>query len=261
VSDKKAGFDLELLSGTVAVISGATGGIGSATARLFAQEGAKLALGYYSAANTVRELAAECERNGAETITVKADLTNEGEVQRLIQACYERFGRIDCLAAVHGVWSSDIWEKRIVDITERDWKVVLDGDLGSTFHLCKSVLPHMMKQKSGSIVLACSSPIFSGHDRGGLFSIAKSGIGALVKSVVLECKPYVRANAVAPGNVRTRWLDDLTPEERREYETESPLQRLIEPNEVASVIAFLASKYASAVNGQIVVVDGGTVMR
>jgi 3-oxoacyl-[acyl-carrier protein] reductase len=252
---------MKAFEGKVAVITGATGGIGSATARLLAREGAKLALSYHFGADRVRAVSKECEESGAETLGLRVDVTNPKDVQRFIAKSNETFGRIDCLIAVHGLWSADIWEKRMVDITEKEWGSVLDNDLKGTFHLCKSVVPYMVKQKKGSMVLMCSSPVFSGHDRGGLFSVAKSGIGALVKSMVLEYKPYVRANAVAPGNVRTKWLDGIPSQERKEYEMESPLRRLIEPQEVASVIAFLASDLASAVNGQIIVVDGGTVMR
>lgn len=252
---------MKAFEGKVAVITGATGGIGSATARLLAREGAKLALGYHSGADRARAISKECKESGAETLDLRVDVTIPKDVQRFIAKSNETFGRIDCLITVHGFWSADIWEKRMVDITEEEWRSVLDNDLKGTFHLCKSAVPYMVKQKKGSMVLMCSSPVFSGHDRGGLFSVAKSGIGALVKSMVLEYKPYVRANAVAPGNVRTKWLDGLPSQERKEYEMESPLQRLIEPQEVASVIAFLASDLASAVNGQIIVVDGGTVMR
>jgi len=252
---------MRLFEGKVAVITGATGGIGGATARLLAREGAKLALGYHSGADRARAISKECEESGTETLSLRVDVTNQDDVQRFIAKSNKTFGRIDSLIAVHGFWSTGIWEKRMVDITEDEWRSVLDNDLKGTFHLCKSAVPYMLEQKKGSMVLMCSSPVFSGHDRGGLFSVAKSGIGALVKSMVLEYGPYVRANAVAPGNVRTKWLDGLLSQERTEYEMESPLQRLIEPEEVASVIAFLASDLASAVNGQIVVVDGGTVMR
>ena len=252
---------MKLFDGTVAVITGATGGIGGASARLFAREGAKLVLGYRSATNRAERISKACEELGAETLSLQVDVTDQADVHNFIAESHKRFGRIDCLVAVHGFWSTDIWEKRMVDITEDEWKAVLDNDLKGTFHLCKSTVPHMMTQKKGSVVLMCSSPVFSGHDRGGLFSVAKSGVGAMVKSLALEYKPYVRANAVAPGNVRTRWLDGLPSQERAQYELESPLQRLIEPEEVATVIAFLASDLASAVNGQIVVVDGGTVMR
>ena len=247
--------------GKVAVITGATGGIGSATARLLASEGARLALGYHSGAERARGISKECEELGAETLSLPIDVTNQDGVRRFVLESQDRFGRIDCLIAVHGFWSAEIWEKKMIEVTEDDWKSVLDNDLKGTFYLCKFIVPQMVKQKKGSIVLMCSSPVFSGHDRGGLFSVAKSGIGALVKSTALEYKPYVRANAVAPGNVRTKWLDGLSNQERTEYEMESPLQRLIEPEEVANVIAFLASDSGSAVNGQIIVVDGGTVMR
>jgi 3-oxoacyl-[acyl-carrier protein] reductase len=252
---------MRLFEEKVAVITGASGGIGGATARLLASEGAKVALGYHSGAERARDISKECEELGAETLILRVDVTNQDDVSRFVLESKERFGKIDCLIAVHGFWSAEIWEKRMVEVTEDDWASVLDSDLKGTFYLCKSVVPHMVRQKKGSIVLMCSSPVFSGHDRGGLFSVAKSGIGALVKSMGLEYKPYVRANAVAPGNVRTKWLDGLSNQERAEYEMESPLQRLIEPEEVANVIAFLASDSASAVNGQIVVVDGGTVMR
>ncbi|HXZ97858.1 MAG TPA: SDR family NAD(P)-dependent oxidoreductase [Candidatus Acidoferrum sp.] len=252
---------MRLLDGKVAVVTGATGGIGSATAKLLAEEGAKLALGYHSGTERARGISKECEELGAQTLSSHVDVTNQEDVDKFITESNARFGRIDCLIAVHGFWSAEIWEKKVIDTTENEWKSVLDNDLKGTFHLCKAVLPHMVKQKKGSMVLMCSSPVFSGHDRGGLFSVAKSGISALVKSMALEHKPYVRANAVAPGNVRTKWLDSLPSRERAEYEMESPLQRLIEPEEVANVIAFLASDFASAVNGQIIVVDGGTVMR
>lgn len=252
---------MRLFDGTVVVITGATGGIGGATAKLLAREGAKLVLGYRSRTDRAKEITKACEDLGAETLSRRVDVTDQEDVHKFIGESHKTFGRIDCLAAVHGFWSSDIWEKQMVDITEDEWGAVLDNDLKGTFHLCKSAVPYMVEQKKGSVVLMCSSPVFSGHDRGGLFSVAKSGVGALVKSLALEYKPYVRANAVAPGNVRTKWLDGLPSEERAQYEMESPLQRLIEPEEVATVIAFLASDLASAVNGQIVVVDGGTVMR
>jgi 3-oxoacyl-[acyl-carrier protein] reductase len=252
---------LRLFDKTVAIITGATGGIGGASAKLFAAEGARLVLGYRSGTDRAKAISKACQDLGAETLSLRVDVTDQEDTHRFILESHKRFGRIDCLIAVHGFWSSDIWQKRMVDVTEDEWKTVLDNDLKGTFHLCKFAVPYMVKQKKGSVVLMCSSPVFSGHDRGGLFSVAKSGVGALVKSLTLEYKPYVRANAVAPGNVRTRWLDGLPSQERAEYEMESPLQRLIEPEEVATVIAFLASDMASAVNGQIVVVDGGTVMR
>jgi len=261
VSGRRVHSAMRLFERKVAIITGATGGIGGATAKILASEGAKLALGYHSGDERARTISKECEQLGAETFSLRVDVTNQDMVHRFVSESSARFGRIDCLIAVHGFWSADIWEKKMVDITDDDWASVLDNDLKGTFHLCKSIVPHMVNQKKGSIILMCSSPVFSGHDRGGLFSVAKSGVGALVKSLALEYKPYVRANAVAPGNVRTRWLDGLSSQERTEYEMESPLQRLIEPEEVANVIAFLASDLASAVNGQIVVVDGGTVMR
>jgi 3-oxoacyl-[acyl-carrier protein] reductase len=254
-------LSMRLFDGTVAIITGATGGIGGASARLFAREGAKLVLGYRSGKEKAKGLSKACEELGAETLSLRVDVTDQEDAHRFIAESHKTFGRIDCLAAVHGFWSSEIWGKRMVDVTEDEWRVVLDNDLKGTFHLCKFAIPYMVKQQKGSVVLMCSSPVFSGHDRGGLFAVAKSGVSALVKSLALEYKPYVRANAVAPGNVRTRWLDDLPGQERTQYEMESPLQRLIEPEEVAAVIAFLASDFASAVNGQIVVVDGGTVMR
>lgn len=252
---------MRLFDGKVAVITGATGGIGGAAARLLAREGAKLALGYHLGADRAEAVSKECEESGAETLALRVDVTDHEDVRGFVSRSCEIFGRIDCLIAVHGFWSSEIWEKRMGEVTEDEWRSVLDNDLKGTFYLCKSTIPYMIKQNKGTMVLMCSSPIFSGHDRGGLFSLAKSGIGALVKSMALEYKPYVRANAVAPGNVRTKWLDGLPSQERKEYEVESPLLRLIEPEEVANVIAFLASDLSSAVNGQIIVVDGGTVMR
>jgi len=252
---------MKLMEDKVTIITGATGGIGSATARVFAREGAKLVLAYHSGGSRAEAFSKECKELGAEALTLKVDVTDADDVQEFVEKSHTRFSRVDCLAAVHGLWSADIWESKILDTTEENWKAVLDNDLKGTFNLCKSVVPYMMKQKKGSLVLMCSSPVISGHDRGGMFHVAKSGVAALVKSIVLEYKPYIRANAVAPGNIRTRWLDGLPAEERAGYESESPLQRLIEPEEVANVIAFLASDAASAVNGQIVVVDGGTVMR
>jgi 3-oxoacyl-[acyl-carrier protein] reductase len=218
-------------------------------------------LAYFSGADRAEALSRECSRLGAETISLKVDVTSLDDVQTFTEKSHARFGRLDCLVAVHGLWSADIWASKILDTTEEHWKMVLDNDLKGTFNLCKATVPYMTNQKKGSIVLMSSSPVISGHDRGGLFHMAKSGVAALVKSLALEYKPYIRANAVAPGNIRTRWLQGLPEEERAEYEKESPLQRLIEPEEVANVIAFLASEASSAVNGQTIIVDGGTVMR
>jgi 3-oxoacyl-[acyl-carrier protein] reductase len=259
-------MDLEL-RGKVALVTGASKGMGKATAKRFAQEGASVAIcargqqGLEAAAGEIRQA------SSAEVLTVQADLSVANDVQRVVEATLGRFGRIDALVCNAGGPPA----LRFEEATESDWSQALDLSLHSTMRLVRLVLPPMREQGSGSIAVITSTTVQEPSNGLILSTVPRLGVAGLFKAL---SKDYgadgIRFNVVSPGGFRTDRSVELM--EKRARETSCsveellikagqgiPLGRLGEPEEIADVIVFLCSARASYVTGTLIAVDGGRV--
>ncbi|HUG38109.1 MAG TPA: SDR family NAD(P)-dependent oxidoreductase, partial [Candidatus Limnocylindrales bacterium] len=234
------------VSGRVAVVTGAANGLGREIAVVLAREGAKVALGDLDGAGLDRT-ATEISAAGGTVVTSTGDLTEEAPAQRLIDAAFERFGRIDILVNdVGGSRNARIWE-----MTVEDWDFVLRLNLRSTFLCTRAAVPHMMRQRYGRIVCMSSgaregTPWTAYYQGGSAYSAAKAGVHGFVRDVALELAEHgINVNAVAPGPIDT---ERFGPGLRKMNETVeyspnrmTPLRRLGQPFEVAHAVLFLAS--------------------
>ena len=245
-----------------AVVTGAASGLGREIAQLLAREGACVVLGDVEPVGLDRT-AATITEGGGTALTVAGDLTEEAPAQRLIDACVERFGRVEILVnVVGGSRNAKIWEMRA-----EDWDFVLRLNLRSTFLCTRAAVPHMIRQKHGRIVCMSSgaregTPWTAYYQGGSAYSAAKAGVHGFVRDVALELAEHrINVNAVAPGPIDT---ERFGPGLKRLNETVeyspnhmTPLRRLGEPIEVAHAVLFLASDEASYVTGHTLAVTGG----
>ena len=246
----------------VAIVTGAASGLGREIAQLLAREGASVVLGDIEAVG-LDKTAASITASGRPALTVAGDLTEEAPAQRLIDACIDRFGRVDILVnVVGGSRNAKIWEMRA-----EDWDFVLRLNLRSTFLCTRAAVPHMMRQKYGRIVCMSSgaregTPWTAYYQGGSAYSAAKAGVHGFVRDVALELAEHgINVNAVAPGPIDT---ERFGPGLKRLNETVeyspnhmTPLRRLGQPFEVAHAVLFLASDEASYVTGHTLAVTGG----
>ena len=246
----------------VAVVTGAASGLGREIAQLLAREGASIVLGDIEPVGLERTAAAITDKGGT-ALAVAGDLTEEAPARRLIDACVERFGRLEILVnVVGGSRNAKIWEMRV-----DDWDFVLRLNLRSTFLCTRAAVPHMIRHKHGRIVCMSSgaregTPWTAYYAGGAAYSAAKAGVHGFVRDVALELAEHrITVNAVAPGPIDTErfgpGLKKLN--ETVEYSPNhmTPLRRLGEPFEVAHAVLFLASDEASYVTGHTLAVTGG----
>jgi NAD(P)-dependent dehydrogenase (short-subunit alcohol dehydrogenase family) len=246
----------------VAIVTGAANGLGQAIARRLAAEGARVALGDLDADGLERTAASITAAGGA-VLTVVGDLTEEAPAARLIQTAVERYGRLDILVNnVGGSRNSKIWEMPV-----EDWDFVLRLNLRSMFLCTRYTAPHMIRQRSGTIVCISSgaregTPWTAYYQGGAAYSAAKAGVHGFIRDVALELAEYgITVNAVAPGPIKTERvgasLQHLN--ETVEYSPNrmTPLRRLGQPVEVANAVLFLASDEASYITGHTLAVTGG----
>jgi NAD(P)-dependent dehydrogenase (short-subunit alcohol dehydrogenase family) len=251
------------LQGKVAIISGAGSGIGQATARLFAREGAQLVL------NDVDEPGLQKvvdEIGNAKSRGVVGNASKEATARRLAQEAATAFGRIDVLvnnAGIHFI-------KDITEMTEEEWDRLMNINLKSMFLCCKHVIPHMLIQKKGAIVNLASISSFIGQEMDGAstfaYNITKAGALQLTKSLATRyAAEGIRVNCVCPAGVETNILKRPNPEEVAEMwrmiAPAHPIGRNAQPEEIAQAILFLASDEASFVTGCPLLVDGGYLSR
>ncbi len=250
-------FDLQ---GKVALVTGASSGIGRATAEALASNGAQVAINFHR-----NETGAEAARSqiigaGGCAIVVQADVTRASDVDSLVEQTVNEFGAIDILVNNAG---SLVERLKILELSEERWDEVIDLNLKSAFLCSKAVVGSMMQRKTGAIINVSSIAGRNGGALGSIhYSTAKGGLITFTKGLAKEVAPYgVRVNAVSPGVINTPYHEQFSsPEMMKTYTGMIPLGRVGTPTEVGKVICFLASDAASYLAGETIEINGGMFM-
>ena len=220
------------------IITGASKGIGRATAKKFAKEGFRVVISEIT-----------------EVISIKADISKKEEADFLVSETVKRFGKIDVLINNAGI---SMYSTLFTDTDEKDWQQIFNVNLFGMFNVTKAALPFMIHEKSGAVVNVSSIWGVSGASCEVLYSSAKAAVNGFTKSLSKELAPSgIRVNAIAPGVIETKMNAFLSEEERKALEDEIPMGRYGSAEEIASAIHFLASDESSYITGQILTADGG----
>jgi 3-oxoacyl-[acyl-carrier protein] reductase len=248
------------LNGKVALVTGASSGIGRATAVALAECGAHVAVNFHRNESGAEETRAQIVNAGGRATVIQADVTRPVDVQALVKRTVEEFGPLDILVNNAG---SLVERLKILELTEERWDEVIDLNLKSAFLCSQAVAASMMERKMGAIVNVSSIAGRNGGALGSIhYSTAKGGLITMTKGFAKELAPYgVRVNAVSPGVIDTPYHERFsTPEAMKAYVGGIPLGRVGTPAEVASVIVFLASDAASYLCGETIELNGGMLM-
>ena len=246
-----------MLKGKCAIVTGAAKGIGKAIALKLASLGANIVLNYRSSEEKAIETENEIKALGVEVLRVKGDISNISDVENLINTAKENFGKIDIMVNNAGITKDTL----ILRMKEEDFDSVINVNLKGVFNCLKSITPVMVKQIEGKIINLSSVVGLSGNAGQVNYAASKAGVIGMTKSLAKEVGARgITVNAVAPGFIETDMTEVLGDKFKEEAKKAIPLKRLGKPEDVANVVAFLASEDANYITGQVIQVDGGMVM-
>jgi len=244
------------LTDKVALVTGAAQGIGKAVALLLARNGADLIVSDINL-EKAEETAKEIQATGRGAMAIKVDVANLGDVEQMVQAVLERFGRIDILVNNAGITR----DRLILRMTEEDWDAVLNINLKGTFHCTKVVIRYMSKQRNGRIVNIASVVGEMGNAGQANYSASKAGVIGFTKTIAREfAQRGINVNAIAPGYIETPMTEALPEKAKEELKRLIPMERLGRAEDVAEAVLFLVSEASSYITGQVLNVNGGIYM-
>jgi 3-oxoacyl-[acyl-carrier protein] reductase len=246
---------MQALKDKVALVTGASRGIGRAIALALAGEGAAVVINYASSSQAAEEVVAEISAAGGQAIAVAGDVSKADQVEALVQAAMDKWGRVDILVNNAGITRDTL----LLRMSPEDWQAVIDLNLTGVFLCTRAVSKIMLKQRSGRIINITSVAGQMGNPGQANYSAAKAGVIGFTKTVAKELSSRaITVNAVAPGFINTDMTTDIKADEILKF---IPLGRFGQPEEIAGMVRFLAADPAAAyITGQVFNVDGGMVM-
>lgn len=248
---------MKLLEGKTALVTGAARGIGKALALRFAREGADIAFTDLVIDENGLETQREIEALGVKCMAYASNAADFAQTAEVVDQVKRDFGRIDVLVNNAGITKDGL----MMRMSEAQWDAVITVNLKSAFNFIHACLPHMMRQRSGSIINMASVVGVHGNAGQSNYAASKAGLIALAKSIAQEVGSRgIRANAIAPGYIETAMTAALPEDVRKEWCAKIPLRRGGKPEDIADVAVFLASDMSSYVTGQTIQVDGGMNM-
>lgn len=243
-----------MLTGKIALVTGAGRGIGAEIARTFAREGAAVIINYNGSKERAEKVAAEIIVAGGKAETYQCNVADDAACKEMIDTCIKSYGRIDILVNNAGITRDDL----LMRMSEEDFDAVMDTNLKGTFHTIRHMSRYFLKQKSGKIINMSSVSGILGNAGQANYSASKAGVIGLTKSVARElASRRINVNAIAPGFIATDMTDAMTEEAKEKIAESIPFKRIGQPEEIAEMALFLASDKSDYITGQVFAVDGG----
>jgi 3-oxoacyl-[acyl-carrier protein] reductase len=246
------------LDGRIAIVTGASRGIGRAIAERFAAEGASVVVNYVAGSKAADAVVAGITSGGGTAVAIQADVSKRVSVDELIAATLARFGRIDILVNNAGVMIT----KPVLETSEDDWDLTIDINLKGAYLCSKAVAPVMIRQGAGTIInMSSNSGLYHPSAmKWTEYVVSKAGLNGLTKAMALALGPQIRINAICPGWIRTDMVEAIDPEVQQRILDETALHRWGTPGDIAASAVFLASDEASFITGELLIVAGGRGM-
>jgi 3-oxoacyl-[acyl-carrier protein] reductase len=248
----------ELFKGQTAIVTGASRGVGKATALRLAEAGANVVVNYLKEKERAEEVVKMCEEQGVRAISVQGDTSVWEDAKRIAETTLREFGKIDLLVINAGIWQG----APIEEMSEETWDRVLNTNLKSAWAMSKACVPTMKKQEKGAIVLVSSTAGQRGEANYSNYAASKGGQISFTKALATELAPKIRVNCVAPGWIETAMVRPVFQDEeyKRKVIDSIPLKRVATTDDIALSICFLLSDWARHITGEILNINGGTVL-
>jgi len=248
----------DLLKDQVALVTGASRGIGREIALLMAKCGAKVVINYSKNKNKALEVLQEIKNQNGQGVMYKADVSNSQEVKAMVENVIKEFKKVDILVNNAGITGP----KFFLEITENEWDEMIDINLKGVFNCCKYIVPYMIERKYGRIINMSSAVAKSGSlGAGAHYCAAKAGVIGFTKALANQLAKYkITVNAIAPAMIDTEMIKWRSEEKLKEHIELIPMKRIGKPNEVSEAVVFLASKYADYITGATLDINGGLYM-
>ncbi len=247
------------LNNQTAIITGGSRGIGAAAAVLFAKAGANVVITYTKNEKAANEVVLKVRKSGRECLALKSNVANPRSAENVVKKTLQKFGRIDILVNNAGIWTYG----KIGEMSEKVWRETMAVNLDGMFYLTNAVVPYMKKQRSGKIINISSTAGQRGEAEHSHYAASKGGMISFTKAIATELGSFnINVNSVAPGWVDTELNDSVFKDKKFKdnVKKEIPIGRIPTPEDIAGPIVFLASDLARHITGEIMNVNGGSVL-